>query len=84
MATITQGRFRRFFAAAEVDFLTFGRGIFLRQNAGVLVRAVTKRLSTAFTAGAPEIGFSGFDFDGVGGVLCNNGLIHGFFRLVNW
>ena len=83
MATIAQGRFGRFFAAAEVDFFAFGRGKFLGQNAGTLMRAIAKGLLTAFTAGTPEIGLTGFDFDRVGGVLCNNGLIHELFLLVN-
>ena len=57
------------FAATEKDFLAFFGGIFLWVHAGVLVRSIAERLVRGMPAGAPEIGFPGFDFDGIGGLL---------------
>ena len=41
------------------------------------MRSIAKRLFGRLSAGAPEIGLSGFDIDGIGGLLGDFGGRHG-------
>lgn len=69
MAAITEWSAAGFFAAAQVSCFGFFCGECNGLEASSLVRAVTEWLVLAAAAGAPVVGFSSFNFSGIGGVL---------------
>lgn len=77
MAAVAECPVLAVLAAAEIyrpGRLGFVRG---GRKAGTLVGTVAKRLTFTLTAGAPVVGFPGFDFDGARAFLGYCGLVHG-------
>ena len=74
MASVAKRRLAAVLAAAKAHPLACHRGIFDRGKPRVLVASVAEGLLAALATGTPEIGFALFNFDGVGGLLCDNGV----------
>jgi hypothetical protein len=64
-------------AAAEVDGFGFSGLEFYGREFAALVASVAEGLAGAAAAGAPVVALAGFDFDGVGTSLGNDGFWHG-------
>jgi hypothetical protein len=64
-------------AAAEINGAGFLGGVGRGREARAFVAAITERLVFAQAARAPVVSFSGFDGDGQGRFLGNDGKIHG-------
>ena len=77
VAAVTQWLLGGVFAATEKYLGRFRRFVAHRGEAGILVRAIAKRLAGAESTGAPEIGFAGFYFHAEGCVCCSLGFLHG-------
>jgi hypothetical protein len=69
-------------AAAEVDGLGLGSFEFYRREAASLVAAIAERLIGALAAGTPEVALAGFDGNGIGGLLWDGGIWHGWFSWI--
>src|SRR5665213_154299 len=82
MTSVAHRRLAGRLAAAEPDLCGLLGGVHHRGEAGALVRAVTKRLSRAAAASAPEIAFTGFDGDAVGRLLRWDRSVHLYFPTV--
>ena len=73
------------FAAAKPNCAVFFGGVFHRGKSGALVTAIAEGLFGRAPARAPEIGFSGFDFDRIGGLLGNDRCVrHHVVLVVCW
>jgi len=76
VAAVAQGTVAAVFAAAEVRgaiFFCFEADGF---EVGSLVRTIAEGLIFALAAGTPEIGFTGFDGNGIRGTLANGWIAH--------
>ncbi|MFT7220244.1 MAG: hypothetical protein ACI8Z1_001861 [Candidatus Azotimanducaceae bacterium] len=86
MATITKRLSSADLATAEIHRFGLSCFKFHGQKYGILMGTVTKRLVTAFTAGAPEIGLTCLYVYRVGGFLCDNRVCQEFlqrYKVVN-
>ena len=73
MGAVAKGRVFGVFASTEKDGLGFSSFELEWGDAGTGVGAVAEGLIGALAAGAPEIGFAGFDGSRDGGFLRNDG-----------
>jgi len=69
MRAIAERRTAGFFATAQINRFGFFRSEFHRCKFRALMRAIAERLAFAMATGAPEIGFSLFDLNGIRTVL---------------
>ena len=76
MCAVAKWGLSRCLAAAEKELFISLSGKFDWRNARPFVRAITKRLFSAFATGAPEICFAGFYLDRQRGFLGDNGISH--------
>jgi len=67
------------FAATKKYFTSLFGGVFYREEGGVRMGSITKRLLTTFAAGTPKIGFSLYNIHAEGCTLGNNRFRHGKF-----
>jgi len=77
MRAVAEGAVAAVFTATEINRAILFSGVGGRGKAASLVGAVTERLCSTLTAGAPVVGFTGFDGNGDRGFLSNDGFGHG-------
>jgi hypothetical protein len=65
VAAVAHAGIRGVLASAKIDCLGFGGLVFHGREFASLVASIAKRLVGAASASAPEIGFAGFDGDGI-------------------
>ena len=76
MRSVAERHVLRMLARAPRDGFGLGDFCFLRRESRALVRAVAKRLALRSSAGAPPVR-AGFDLLHDGGLLKDNGFVHG-------